>query len=177
MSDERTPAIETARLRMRPMLAADLDDLLAIFGDPRVMAAFDCAPFDRSQTSGWLQRNLNHQEEHGYGLFSVILRADGTLIGDWGLEVMDDGDEPVVELGYDFRSDHWNRGFATEAATAVRDYAFTTLGLPRLVSFIRIANTASQRVAEKIGMTRIRRLVRFDCEYWEYALDCTLPDL
>ncbi len=46
----------------------------------------------------------------------------------------------VTELGYDFRSDYWNQGFATEAAIAVRDYAFKTIQLPGLISLIRIGN-------------------------------------
>jgi ribosomal-protein-alanine N-acetyltransferase len=176
MCDDHAGAIETTRLRLRTMLATDLDDLLGIFGDPKVMAAFSCPPFDREQMRRWLQRNLGHQQEHGYGLFAVILKADDALIGDCGLEAMDDGDGTVVELGYDFRSDHWNQGYATEAAVAVRDYAFGVLKLPRLVSFIRVANRASQRVAEKVGMERVRQITRYGCQYWEYAMDRTLPD-
>jgi len=53
------------------------------------MAAFESAPFDRQQMAHWLQRNLDHQLQYGYGLFAVILKANGLLIGDCGLEVMD----------------------------------------------------------------------------------------
>ncbi|MEZ4770169.1 MAG: GNAT family N-acetyltransferase [Caldilineales bacterium] len=170
MSPISHPHIETARLLLRPMEESDLDALLGIFGDPMVMAAFDSPPFSRGQMQGWLQRNLDHQAQHGYGLFSVILKASGQLIGDCGLEIMEVEGAQVAELGYDFRSDHWNRGLATEAATAVRDFAFGVLGLPQLISLIRAGNGASQRVAEKIGMQRLPGFARYDTQYWKYGL-------
>lgn len=68
--------------------------------------------------------------------------------------------EQVAELGYDFRSDCWNRGHATEAACAVHDYAFDSLSLPRLVSVIQPGNPASERVAEKTGLRKAGRSER-----------------
>ena len=170
MIKKQEPILETKRLLLRPMQAADIDDLLVIFTDPNVMDAFDSPPFDRGQMSNWLQRNLDHQEEYGYGLFSVILKANGLLIGDCGLEVMEVDGVQAAELGYDFRSDTWNQGFATEAATAVRDYAFTVLELPQLISLIRVKNAASQRVSEKIGMGRISAFETHGIQYWKYGL-------
>lgn len=146
-----TRVIETPRLVLRPMRLADVDDLLQIFGDPVVMAAFESDPFDRLQMERWVQRNLEHQERFGYGLFSIVRQTDGVLIGDCGLEHLDD-ERDAVEFGYDLRRDCWNQGFATEAAIAVRDHAFQVLKLPRLISLIRQGNAASCRVAEKIGM-------------------------
>jgi RimJ/RimL family protein N-acetyltransferase len=76
----------------------------------------------------------------------------------------------VVELGYDFRSDYWSRGFATEAAMAVRDYALDVLKLPGLISLIRVGNEASRRVSEKIGMHYVEETVRNGIAYWTYAI-------
>ena len=163
--------LETPRLRLRLMQTSDLDDLLKIFGDPKVMASFGGATFNREQMERWMQRNLEHQDLHGYGLFSVILKSEGLLIGDCGLEHMVvDGDQ-VTELGYDLRSDCWNQGFATEAASAVRDYAFDVLRLPRLISLIRVGNAASRRVSEKIGMRFVAEITQHGISYWKYALD------
>ncbi|MDX6481683.1 MAG: hypothetical protein QOG85_2193 [Gaiellaceae bacterium] len=145
------PTLETERLFLRPMVAEDLEALEGIFGDPAVMAAFGAPPQSRERVQRWLDRNLSHQLEHGYGLFAVCLKSDGRMIGNCGLELMEIDGEQVAELGYDFRSDCWNRGYATEAAIAVRDYALGVLGLPRLVSLVRPANEASARVAEKAG--------------------------
>ena len=170
MTDTNHPNLETQRLLLRPMEESDLDALLGIFTDPQVMAAFDSPPFSRGQMQGWLQRNLDHQAQYGYGLFSVILKASGQLIGDCGLEVMEVDGAPVAELGYDFRSDHWNEGLATEAATSVRDYAFQVLELAELISLIRVGNGASRRVAEKVGLRCLDEFTRYDTRYWKYGL-------
>jgi len=151
------------------MRGEDAEDLLGIFADPRVMDSFGVAPFDRQQMDRWVKRNLDHQAQHGYGLFSIIHRADGLLIGDCGLEHTEVDGTPETELGYDLRSDFWNRGLATEAATAVRDHAFGALALPRLISLIRHGNGASRRVAEKIGMRLDADITRHDTGYWLYA--------
>ena len=161
--------LETKRLVLRPMLESDFESLLLIFTDPKVMAAFNHPLFNLEQMSRWLSRNLKHQNEFGYGLFSVILKETGELIGDCGLEVMED--MGAAELGYDFRSIFWNQGYATEAATAVRDYAFQVLRLPRLISLIRLGNQASRRVAEKVGMTLAAEFERYGIQYWQYAME------
>lgn len=162
--------IETERLLLRTMTAEDTDDFLRLFSDPLVMASFGDRLFDRAQAERWVARNLEHQERHGYGLFSVILKEEGRVIGDCGLEHMEVGGKPEVELGYDLLSAHWGRGYATEAATAVRDFASDRLALPRLISLIRPANAASCRVAEKIGMAREREITLGDQPYVIYAI-------
>ena len=168
MSNETSLRLETKRLFLRSMLPSDFDALLLIFQDPRVMAAFHHPPFTEEQMQRWLQRNLDHQNEYGYGLFSVILKETNDLIGDCGLEQMDDMN--AAELGYDFRSEFWNQGYATEAALAVRDYAHGVLHLPRLISLIRVGNLASKRVAEKVGMTLVEEFTRDGVQYWKYEL-------
>ncbi len=171
--DSYAPILKTERLILRPMLATDIDALYLIFTDIRVMAAFDHDPFTREQMERWLQRNLDHQEQFGYGLFSVLLKATGELIGDCGLEKIEVEGRKIAELGYDFRSDFWNKGYASEAAVAVRDYAFNVLQLPQLISLIRVGNLASKRVAEKIGMTLAEEFTRYGFRYWKYSLQNT----
>jgi RimJ/RimL family protein N-acetyltransferase len=145
-------------------------DLLTIFGDPKVMAAFDSPPFDQDQMESWLNRNLAHQDQYGYGLFSVIHKGDQALIGDCGLEHMELGGTPAAELGYDFCSNYWGQGYATEAASAVRDYAIQVLELPSLISLIRVGNEASRRVAEKIGMRLQEEFTTHGINYWKFTL-------
>ena len=168
MSNGINSRLETKRLLLRPMLATDIEALHIIFGDPEVMAAFNHPPFTPEQMQTWLQRNLDHQNEYGYGLFSVIHKETGTLIGDCGLEYLES--EGAAELGYDFRSDYWNQGYATEAAIAVRDYAFVVLRLPQLISLIRVGNLASKRVAEKVGMRLSGQFTRYGIPYWKYSM-------
>ena len=161
--------IETPRLILRAMQQADFDELLGIFTDPKVMASFGGELFSREQMQRWLHRNLDHQTQYGYGLHSVILKKNGALIGDCGLEVMQVNGVTVAELGYDFRSDSWHHGYATEAAIAVRDYAFGTLGLTQLISLIRIGNDASRRLAERVGMHLDSEFERHGNRYWKFV--------
>ncbi len=170
MLNQAGTSIETDRLVLRSMQPSDLDALLLIFTDPRVMASFGGELFSRDQMQHWLQRNLDHQAEYGYGLFSIIHKASGSLIGDCGLEQMEVDGVRAAELGYDLRSDYWNQGFATEAATAVRDYAFNILQLPLLISLIRVGNLASRRVAEKVGMSVAAEFTTHGIQYWRYAM-------
>jgi len=162
--------LETKRLFLRPMLATDLDALHLIFTDPKVMASFGGGLFSREDMEHWLKRNLDHQDEFGYGLFSIILKETGELIGDCGLEQMEVEGVRMAELGYDFRSDFWKQGFATEAAITVRDFAFNVLQLPGLISLIRVGNLASKRVAEKVGMKLADEFTRYGILYWKYAI-------
>lgn len=163
--------IETQRLILRTMRSSDNDDLMLIFGDPILMESFSAPPFSSEQMAGWIQRNLDHQEQHGYGLFSVILKSENSLIGNCGLEHMEYSGNPEVELGYDFRRGYWRQGFATEAAAAVRDFAFNELKLPRLISLIRVGNEASRRVSQKIGMSLTEEISPGETPYWVYAID------
>ena len=162
--------LQSERLFLRTMTIDDVDPLMAVFTDPAVMRSFGGDLFDREQMEHWVQRNLAHQQQHGYGLFTVLLQRDGVIIGDCGLEHMEVDGVPETEIGYDLRSDYWGLGLATEAATAVRDLAFGDLGLERLVSLIRPDNAASCRVAEKIGMVHERDVPRGRIPYRVYAV-------
>jgi ribosomal-protein-alanine N-acetyltransferase len=163
--------IETNRLVLRLMEQDDIDDLLKIFTDENVLKAFSLQSFSREQMKEWLDRNLDHQKKHGYGLFSVILRSNQELIGDCGLEHTDFEGKPCVEIGYDFLSKYWNQGYATEAAGAVRDHAIRSLNIDRklLCCFIRQSNKASQRVAEKIGMQKVKEYTAYGIDRYLYA--------
>ncbi len=163
--------LETPRLHLRLMDSSDVDGLLEIFGDPIVMASFNSSPFSSEQMEQWIRGNLAHQGTYGYGLFAVIHKLNDLLIGDCGLEHMEVGGELATELGYDFRSDYWNQGYATEAALAVRDYAFNNLKLPSLISLIRVGNEASKRVSEKIGMQFSDEINMNGIQYWKYSIN------
>ena len=169
--DMKDLRLETPRLVLRMMKYPDIEDLSKIFGDPVVMDSFGVPPFTREQMTAWLQRNLDHQDQHGYGLFSVILKSEKQLIGNCGLEHMELSGNPAVELGYDFRSDYWGQGYATEAAAAVRDFAFDRLQLPDLISLIRVGNEASRRVSEKIGMSLADEISPGEIPYWVFAVE------
>lgn len=88
----------------------------------------------------------------------MVLKEGEELIGDCGLVWQDVNGVLEPEVGYHVHRAHWGRGLATEAARAVRDYAFATLGCDHVISLIRPENMPSRRVAEKNGLT-LQRVV------------------
>lgn len=165
--------IETKRLRLRTMATEDFTDIHRIFTDEKVMAAFNEDVFSKETMEWWMNNNFKHQEKYGYGLFSVILKSESRIIGDCGLEHDAFNGKPCVEIGYDFLSDYWNNGYATEAAKAVLEYALNDLKLEKnqICSFIRRSNQASQRVSEKVGMKRITAYESHGNAYYLYGFD------
>jgi ribosomal-protein-alanine N-acetyltransferase len=163
--------IKANRLVLRLMNENDLDDTWKIFKDKNVLKSFDVQSFSREQIKKWMDRNLDHQNKYGYGLFSVILKSNQELIGDCGLKHTEFEDKPCVEIGYDFLSKYWNQGYATEAAKAVKEHAIEKLNInPKyLCSFIRKNNKASQRVSEKIGMQKVKEFKAYGIDYYLYA--------
>lgn len=151
METRPTFMLETERLRLRPYSVDDVDDLFEILGDPETMRYYP-APYDRDRTLGWIRDNIWRYGKDGFGLWALELKETGAFVGDCGpaARVVDGRRE--VEIGWHVRRDLWNRGLATEAATACRDQCFGPLGLERVISLIRPENVPSRRVAEKIGM-------------------------
>jgi RimJ/RimL family protein N-acetyltransferase len=154
--------LETERLMLRLPEMEDVEGFTAVFGDPEVVASLGMAPQGRAENLVGIQRMRQHWDRHGIGLFSVVRKEDERLLGRTGFLLWDperwvsamredlDG-EVETEIGWTLGSDYWGRGYATEAAIACRDWALNELGLRRLVSVIAPGNTASIRVAQKIG--------------------------
>ena len=145
--------LETRRLCLREMTPSDYAALCGILQDPEVMYAYN-GPFDDEETQAWLDRQLDRYRAYGhrFGLWAVILKETGSMIGQCGLTMQPWKDRQVLEIGYLFRRDHWHQGYATEAAIACREYAFSTLHADEVCSIIRDTNLPSQRVARRVGM-------------------------
>lgn len=157
-SSSRELRLETARLTLRALRDDDLDGLCSLLGDAEALALWG-EPLDREGARRWIERNRARYESDGFGRCAVVLRATGELVGDCGLSRTTVEGVPEVELGWIVGSAHWGKGLATEAAEAWRDYAFTRLGLVRIVSMVSEENVASRRVAEKLGMAVERSAV------------------
>jgi RimJ/RimL family protein N-acetyltransferase len=135
------------------MTIGDLDDMAALLGDPRVMRHYP-RPKTRDEALAWIEWNQRLYRQEGFGLWLLTLRATGEFIGDCGLTPQEVDGTVDVEVGYRVRADRQGRGYATEAAAACRDHARDVLGVKRLIAIIHPDNTPSQRVAEKIGLSR-----------------------
>jgi len=157
--------IETSRLILREFSADDADALALVLSDAETMRFYP-APLDRAGVEGWIARNLDRYAKDGHGLWAMILKSTGEVIGDCGLTIQNVGGLQEIEIGYHVRRDHWGRGLASEAARVCRDFGFAHLPAERLISLIRPENLPSRRVAEKNGMT-----------VWKEVMWTSLPQL
>lgn len=144
--------LETKRLILRKMTQHDFEALCLILQDAEVMTAYE-HPFCVEEVQEWLDRQLERYDRDGVGLWAVVLKDTGEMIGQCGLTLQDADGKEVVEVGYLFQKRFWHQGYATEAAIACKEYAFDVLGVDEVYSIIRDTNTASQRVAMRNGMT------------------------
>lgn len=145
--------LETERLILREMQPSDFDALCRIMQDEETMTAYEGA-FSDEEVQAWLDRQLERYRKWGFGLWAVILKENGAMIGQCGLTMQPWKGEEVLEIGYLFERAYWHRGYATEAARACRGYAFDTLNAKEVCSIIRDTNTASQNVALRNGMKK-----------------------
>lgn len=150
--------LSTERLQLRTWKPSDIPLMAAISSDPKVMEHFP-----NIQDLAVTQRLINHVNEHykkyGYTCYAVERKDTHEFIGFIGIihpsfdiPHFTPKGLPIVEIGWRLSSQHWGKGFATEAAKAVLHYAFTELKLDEIISFTVVANMKSRRVMEKIGL-------------------------
>ena len=143
--------LRTQRLLLREMDMADFDALYAVLADAEIMRHYPYA-FDEARVKDWIMRNMERYRAHGFGLWAVCLADTGEMIGDCGLTLQNIDGTLLPEIGYHIRRDCQRRGYAREAAAAVRDWAFEHTDYPALYSYCKYTNTPSYRTAEAIGM-------------------------
>ncbi len=151
--------LTTKRLDLRELNHDDLPALKAILQDPQAMVAYEGA-FSDAEVDQWLGRALARYQTEGFGLWAAVLRETGEMVGQCGLTIQDQDGVQVHEVGYLFNRAHWHQGLATESARAVRDFAFTSVGVTDLYAHVRNTNIASMNVATRLGMTVRSRFVK-----------------
>lgn len=144
--------LETERLLLREMVASDFPLLCKHLQDAEVMYAYEHAYSDAEVWEG-LETQFRRYADYGFGVWAVILKENGALIGQCGLSMQPCEDRELLEIGYIFQKAYWHQGYATEAAIACRIYAFDILHAEAVYSLIRDTNIASQNVAKRNGMT------------------------
>ena len=149
--------LETKRLLLREMNPNDFQALFLVLGDPEAMRHYPFT-FDGRHVKDWIERNMNRYRKDGFGLWAVCLKETGELIGDCGLTLQNIHGEILPEIGYHIRRDCQQKGYAGEAARAVRNWAFSNTDYPTLYSCCKYTNVPSIKTAESIGM-------QFVCEY------------
>jgi len=152
----RQPELRTERLLLRRWRDSDLDPFAAINADPVVMEHFFHGVRTRAETADFIGRIEQEFERRGFGLWAVEAFGVASFIGFVGLHeaVFEAPFTPAVEVGWRLARAHWGQGYATEAARAAVAFGFEQAGLAEIVSFTNVSNLRSQRVMERIGMTR-----------------------
>jgi RimJ/RimL family protein N-acetyltransferase len=162
------PEIETARLRLRLFTLGDAEAYYqALMCDPDVRRYLPGRqPLPRERAEPIMGRFRDHWDQHGFGGWAVIHKADDRLIGQCGLQYVPGA--PDVEVFYGLAKAYWRQGFAPEAAHAALRYGFETLNFDRIVAVFVPDNRASERVMIKIGMTYqgIRHAYETDLPYY-----------
>jgi RimJ/RimL family protein N-acetyltransferase len=155
----RFDTVTTERLLLRRWQEADRAPFAAMNADPEVMRYFP-EPLDPPASDAMIDRIEARFEQHGYGLWALEVRADGTFIGFTGLNPMPDGVPGAggMEVGWRLARQAWHQGYATEAARAAAGVAFDGVGLPELWSWTAVVNEPSRAVMRRLGMTEVARL-------------------
>ncbi|WP_108259421.1 GNAT family N-acetyltransferase [Mangrovicoccus ximenensis] len=143
------PVLHTARLVLGPFGPAHFEPLAAFFASDR--SRHVGGPKTRDQAWRQLAAEIGHWTLKGYGRFAVTEAATGAFVGNIGAWCPEGWPEP--EIGWDLMDGFEGKGYATEAASAVRDWCYGTLGWTTAVSFVDPANPASAAVAERLGCT------------------------
>lgn len=143
--------IETERLFLRELTPGDVDALYAVLGDSDIMRHYPYT-FDMDRVKRWIDRNISRYEVFGFGLWAVCLKETGELIGDCGVTMQNIDGDILPEIGYHIAKAHQRRGYAKEAARAVRDWTFSHTPFGMVYSYMKEDNTASAAAARANGM-------------------------
>ncbi|HUF03423.1 MAG TPA: GNAT family N-acetyltransferase [Aridibacter sp.] len=147
--------LETERLKIRKFEDSDVDAIHAMRSDPEVMRYIRETLKEKSESASWMKAISARWEPDGIGYCALVERTTGEFAGWCGLwQVPETGE---IEVGYAITKSKWGTGYATEAAQAVVDLGFRTLGLDHIVALAYPENTASINVMGKLGMTYVER--------------------
>jgi len=151
--------LHTLRLIGEPLDERHFDELARMHRDPRVMVNLGGLR-DDAQTHSYMDFNLAHWRQHGFGLWIVRDRRDNRIAGRAVLRHLDVEGVDEVELGYAFYPEWWGKGLATETARELVRMGFEELGCHTLVAITKPDNFGSRHVLEKAGLTWERDWLR-----------------
>ena len=146
--------IETERLFLREMKHDDYHALYQVLADSDIMQHYPYT-FDEHRVRGWINKNIERYQIFGFGLWAVCLKDTGEMIGDCGLTMQNIGGVIKPEIGYHIRKDMQRKGFAKEAASAVRDWTFENTPFATIFSYMKYTNLPSAKSAMSWGCSKV----------------------
>ncbi len=165
------PILETTRVVVRNLEAADLDALHAICSAPEVMRYLDdFVPYTREKSAAAIENAMQSYETHGFGPWAFVSKAARAFLGFGGIEMLPGRSAP--EISYILAPRYWGVGLAGEVAAALVAHAFEAIGLDTLGASADPRNLASIRIIEKVGMDFVRHGVdEFGMHARFYSID------
>lgn len=151
--------LETTRLFLRKLELADVPMLAQLWCDPQV-TKYEGGPRDFAQVENSLREDAQSGQPNPFDMWACVEKETQQVIGHCGLVEKEVEGKEEFEVTYTLAQYAWGRGYATEMAGALRNYAASKLHIKRLIALIHPENVASARVAEKIGMHFEREIVR-----------------
>ena len=162
----------TDRLQIKKLEESDISLWKEFFIEnpslPYLGIELDKTPEDNA--TEWIEWQIKRYEEGRYGHHALIDKGTGEFIGQCGLLTQTVEDILEMEVGYHILPKYWGKGYATEAAMFFRDFGFKHEKLDHIISVIDIRNIASQKVAEKNGMTINRQIKYYDLDVYIYQI-------
>lgn len=146
--------IETERLILRNMKEEDFDALYCVLADSDIMKHYSYE-FDEIRVKEWINRNIERYKIFGFGLWAVCLKETGEMIGDCGLTMQLINGQIKPEIGYHIRKDQQRKGYAKEAAVAVRDWTFSNTPFNIIYSYMKYTNEPSIKTAIAWGCSQV----------------------
>lgn len=159
----------TTRLYAEKITRQDINYFVRMHNNEQVMATLGGLRSEK-QTREYLDTNLKHLDDHGFGLWMFYLKKNKQWIGRGGLRCTHIGNHDEVEVAYGLMPTFWNQGLATEMAQACIEIAFTILQLDSIVCFTLTTNKASQRVMKKAGFQYERHIEYMNLPHVLYRL-------
>ena len=142
--------LKTERFILRYITQEDFEELKAILQDKDVMYAWEYN-FSDNDVQNWIDKNLELYKKYNLGYFLMVENTSGKILGQSALtpDIIDG--YSFYEIGYILKKEYWHNGFATEAANALKNYAFNTLNLNEIIFEIRPDNISSRKIAENLN--------------------------
>ncbi len=162
-------ALQTPRLLLRPWTPGDVEALFEILQEPDLLRYFpNPDPPGRDIVETYINRQLAHWKEFGYGHWAVILPEEDQVLGWNGLEFLPELGE--CEVAYLLSRRVWGRGYATESARAALRFGFERAGLGSIIGLVHPENEASIRVLKKCGLSFVDRINLWRMDLYRYRL-------
>lgn len=150
--------METERLLLRELTDEDFEALYSVLADSDIMQHYPYT-FDEKRVRNWIVRNKERYEVFGFGLWAVVLKESGEMIGDCGLTMQNINGTIKPEIGYHIAKAHQRKGYAKEAARACRDWTFRNTPFNILYSYMKATNVPSVATAMANGMRKIDEFI------------------